>query len=126
MVGENITQRLYYCPKQREKKIDSEVNQRKRQASDLSHGPLNSTKSEERQGPTLMSRKSPLNVLRHEGKTTALLHSAACTQPQCCFRSRKLIFFGTVSNTSQKTTPTANFSFHRHQNTSDSADLLTV
>lgn len=95
-------------------KIDSKVILKRRQASDLSYGPLNSIRrSYGRLGSTLIPKKSCSKDPRHEGKTAfSSLHTS-----QHCSGSSKLNFFLSVSNTSQKITPTVNLSFHRHQST---------
>ena len=102
------------------KKIDSEVSLRRRQASDLSYGPLISTRRSPWKVRVYFDTKEiSFKRPRAWGKDH-WLHSPACTQPRHHSRSRKLTFFffsPTVSNASQKITPTANFSFHRHQNT---------
>lgn len=117
-MGENtVHQSLYQCPMQSYLEIDSEVSLRGRRASGLSYGLLNSTRrSHGRLGSTLTPKKSLSKDPRHEGKTTGCIlqpaHSLGVVPDQ-----QSSLLFVTVSNTSQKMTPTANFSFHRHQNT---------
>lgn len=98
-------------------KIDSEVILKRRQASDLSYGPLNSIRrSYGRLGSTSIPKKSCSKDPRHEGKTTGCILQPAHSSALFWFKQTEF-FFVTVSNTSQKMTPTVNLSFHRHQST---------
>lgn len=108
-------QNLYYCPMQSHIKIDGEVSLTRRQPSDLSCRPLNSTRSHGRLRSTLIPIKSLSKDPRHQGKTTG--PSLQPAHSLGIIAGQESWLFVTISNKSQKITSTANYSFHRHQNT---------
>lgn len=109
-------QNLYYCPMQSHIKID-EVSLTRRQPSDLSCRPPNSTRSHGRLRSTLIPIKSLSKDPRHQGKTTGcilqLAHSLGTISGQesrlCVFWSQsaikdtKLLLLPTILSTGIKT-----------------------